>query len=133
MKSASQYRKYTQNFDSSKDITRYFEADLLKLGLIENKLESECSAYFIKSDELITVGEFSYTTVKISLKVYKKPSIVDKEKIRSYLAFLFLLRKKINLFKKERNLPDSLWEDFIQTRIVLINEAIKGDFSERTL
>lgn len=133
MKSASQYRKYAQNFDSSKDITRYFEADLLKLGLIENKLESECSAYFIKSDELITVGEFSYTTVKISLKVYKKPSIVDKEKIRSYLAFLFLLRKKINLFKKERNLPDSLWEDFIQTRIVLINEAIKGDFSERTL
>lgn len=133
MKRNNDYRKLVLNFDSSKEITKAFDKDFQKLLIIEASLESDCYIYFVKQDKTIKVGDFEYLTTITSINSVKKPSLFTFDKVETYGAFLTMLKKKIYLHKKQHNLPDSLWDEFIDGRLRIINEFLNRGMRERTL
>lgn len=133
MKRYSDYRKLVVNFDSSKEITRAFEKEFQGILILETSLENDCSFYFIKTDKIIKVGEFDYHTTETTIKDFKKLTREDLDKVDLYLAFLVSFRKKICSYKKKNNLPDSLWDDFLNHRIELLNNFLSRGTRERKL
>lgn len=133
MKRYSDYRKLVVNFDSSKEITRAFEKEFQGILILETSLENDCSFYFIKTDKIIKVGEFDYHTTETIIKDFKKLTREDLNKVDLYLAFLVSFRKKICSYKKKNNLPDSLWDDFLNHRIELLNNFLSRGTRERKL
>lgn len=133
MKRYSDYRKFVVNFDSSKEITRAFEKEFQGILILETSLENDCSFYFVKTDKIIKVGEFDYHTTETIIKDFKRLTKEDLNKVDLYLAFLVSFRKKIFSYKKKNNLPDSLWDDFLNHRIELLNNFLNRGTRERKL
>lgn len=133
MKRYSDYRKLVVNFDSSKEITRAFEKEFQGILILETSLENDCSFYFVKTDKIIKVGEFDYHTTETIIKDFKRLTKEDLNKVDLYLAFLVSFRKKIFSYKKKNNLPDSLWDDFLNHRIELLNNFLNRGTRERKL
>lgn len=133
MKRSSDYRKLVINFDSSMEITRAFEKEIHKILLTERMLESTCSFYFIKKDKTIKVGDFDYPTTETSVSDLKKLTKDDLDKISLYYAFLKGLKNKIKTYKRNNNLPDSIWDEFLENRIKLLNDFLNRGERERTL
>lgn len=133
MKRYSDYRKLVVNFDSSKEITRAFEKEFQGILILETSLENDCSFYFVKTEKIIKVGDFDYHTTETIIKDFKRLTKEDLNKVDLYLAFLVSFRKKIFSYKKKNNLPDSLWDDFLNHRIELLNNFLNRGTRERKL
>lgn len=133
MKRAGDYRKLVVNFDSSKEVTRQFEKELHKILFLERKIENDCSLFFIPEERTIKVGEFDYTSRVTVIKTFKKLSVVEMDLVESYYAFLLVLKRNVSSFRKKNNLPESLWDDFINNRISLLKDLNSRSKCERTL